>query len=150
MRLRRFSVMFALVSFALFLGLAAGCGGGGDSSGQNGGDTAGNTAQQQQQQAAGEQTVSGGSTGAASGDRPRVKIALGTIEAIDPEARTLELAPVEGEPLTFKLVPEARVAVDAQQAEAADLRAGQQAQVRYVTRNEGNRARSVRAFSDGG
>lgn len=152
MRSREFPVVLLLAFFVLLWSLAAGCGGEEGSpeqtSAPDNGDTAAETAQQQE--TAEEQTVLDESAAAGDGDRPRIMVALGTIESVDPATRNLELNQVEGGPMAFRILPDARIAVDEQAAGLADLKVGQQAQIRYVAGDERNRARTVKAFSDGG
>ena len=128
---KRLSV--ALFLFASLV-LLAGCGGGGDQpEGQQGG---GNDQGQQ-----GGDTQQGEETG------PETKITLGTIESVDPEARTLVVQQTRGEPMNFALGERTVVQVDGQGAELADLREGQSVQVRYVEREGENRAQFVVAFN---
>lgn len=130
MRPRRLSAVLFFVSLVLL----AGCGGGGDQSEapRGGGDDQGRQGDDTAQQ---EQTL------------PEIKIAPGTIESVNPEARTLVLQRTRGEPMNFTLGPLTRIELDGQAAELADLREGQSAQVRYVEKEKGNRARLVLAFS---
>ncbi len=151
MRSKKVSGVLLLASFVLLLALAAGCGGEEgapeQTAGQDDGDTAAET--DQQQDAAGEQATQAEETAAESDDQTSVKIALGTIQSVDPATRNLELDQVEGGLISFRLLPEVRVIVDEQAGGPADLRVGQQAQVRYVVRDDSNQAQSVRAFSNG-
>ncbi len=126
----------ALLLFASLV-LLAGCGGGSD---QPEGEQGGGNDQGQQ----GGDTQPGEQTG------PEIKITLGTIESVDPEARTLVVQQTRGEPMTFTLGERAVVQLDGQPAGLADLTQGQSAQVRYVEREGENRAGAVVAFSSGG
>ncbi len=130
---RRLSAALLFASLVLL----AGCGGDGDQpEGQQGGGN--------------DQAQQGGGTTQQEQAGPQIKIAPGTIESVDPEARTLVLQQTRGEPMNFTLGPNAIIQVDGQEAELADLREGQSAQIRYVEREGENRARFVVAFSSGG
>lgn len=122
--------------------LVAGCGGDGQSG--NGGAQEGN----------GGSDVAREQGGAAKKDAREVKIALGTVKFVNVEKEKFSLKPsadVQGEKfLAFKLTPGATITLDGQQAEPADMKKGQQAQVEYVApNNEGRRngARVVKLFA---
>jgi hypothetical protein len=77
--------------------------------------------------------------------QPRVsgpKIALGKVTSVDTEARTIRLRPsteVQGEEsLRFRVSENATITLDDQEAELADAKAGQDAQITYVVRKENN------------
>jgi hypothetical protein len=125
--------------------LLAGCGGGGDQSGNGGGG------QQNDEQAQKGGEEQGGK--AANQGAPQMKIALGTIESVQPDRRRVVLKPSTevqgGEQMTFNVRKNAEISVNDQEAEMADIEAGQQAQIQYVTRNEVNRARAVQVVGGG-
>jgi hypothetical protein len=136
MHLRRPSAaLFFIVSIVL-AGLLAGCAGGGDqakNSGSQGGD--------------GERQGE-----AAQGNAPEVKIALGKVISVKPDRRKVILRPSteqQGDRLTFKVKDDAKITLDDQQAEMADVQEGQQAQIQYIVVNEQNRARVVGLISSG-
>jgi hypothetical protein len=87
----------------------------------------------------------------ASGRPLPSKIAIGTVRAYKDDRRRLSLRPaakVQGQkPLGFKVRKNAQVTLDGKQAELADIQEGQQAQIRYVVKNEINRAIIVQLFS---
>jgi hypothetical protein len=136
------AVLFPIV-LVLLLGFLAGCGGGGDQSGsgeQGGGEQGG-------EQAGGEQGGGGQGGGAADEGPSQAKVALGSIESVQPDERKLVLKPSfeaqGGDQVTFKVRKNAEVQVKDQDAELSELQPGQQAQVEYVTKNEVNRALAV-------
>jgi len=139
------STTLFVVVLIFLSGLLTGCGGGGQSG--NGGE-AQKGGEEQAQNGGGEQ---GG--GAANQGAPQVKIALGTIESVQPDRRRVVLKPSTeiqgGEQMTFNVRKNAEISVNNQAAEMADIEAGQQAQIQYVTRNEVNRARAVRVVGGG-
>lgn len=143
MRTRVPSATLFLITLILLL---AGCGGG-DQSGSGGGE-AQQGGEEQAQQGGGDQ---GG--GAANQGPPQVKVALGTIESVQPDSRTVVLKPSTeiqgGEQMTFKVRKNAEISVNDQEAELADVEAGQQAQIQYVTRQEENRALAVQVVEGG-
>jgi hypothetical protein len=126
-----------LFLIALVLLLAA-CGGGEEQSG-NGGEA----------QKGGEKQ--GG--GAADRGGAPVKVALGTIQSVQPDDWTIVLKPSTeiqgGEQMTFNVRKKAEISINEQEAELADVEAGQQAQIQYVTRKEENRALAVQVVESG-
>ncbi|ABG06000.1 hypothetical protein Rxyl_3093 [Rubrobacter xylanophilus DSM 9941] len=135
-----------LALFALLLAglcLVAGCAGGGDEDRrQAGGDRQGKAAREER----------GGAQ-----SRPELKIALGSIQAVNAEKERFTLKPsaeAQGEkPIPFKLAPGAGITLDGEEAQLSDMKPGQQAQVEYVVREDlavPNRARVVELFSAGG
>jgi hypothetical protein len=132
------ATLFSIV-LVLLLGFLAGCGGGGD---QSGGSESQGGGQQGGEQGGGQQ---GGE--AADEGPPQAKIALGSIESVQPEERKLVLKPSfeaqGGDQVTFKVRKNAEIQVNDQEAELSDIQPGQQAQVEYVTKNEVNRALAV-------
>jgi hypothetical protein len=138
MHLRGPSKALLLACLISLMSLAVGCGGSGDQSGGQQEDASDGAEQQ------------GGE--ANNNDAPEVRIALGKIGSVNPEDRKIVLLPSteeQGERKTFMVVEKARVTLDGEEVELADIKEGQQAQVSYVVRNERNRARTVELFSDG-
>jgi hypothetical protein len=127
------ALILPLVLSFMLAGLLAGCGG--SSGGQSGGG-------QQQGKAGGE---------AAKKKPLPSKIAVGTVRAYKEDKRRLSLRPAakaQGQkPLGFKVRKNAQVTLDGKQAELKDIQEGQQAQIRYVVKNEINRAIIVQLFS---
>ncbi len=125
------SKIIALMLSLLLMGLLAGCGGS-DQSG--GGQQEGN---------------SGG--GGAEKEKLTRKVAIGTVRAYKDDRRRLSLRPASEaqgkKPLGFKVRKKAQVTLDGEQAELGDIEEGQQAQVRYVVKNDVNRAIIVQLFS---
>jgi len=147
------ATLFLLV---LLLGFLAGCGGdqsgSGESQGggQQGGEQAGG-GQGGAGQGGGEQA--GGQGGEATDEGPsQAKVALGSIESVQPEDRKLVLKPAfeaqGGDQITFNVRKNAEIQVNDQPAELSELKQGQQAQVEYVTKNEVNRAVAVQVVGD--
>jgi hypothetical protein len=130
------AALFFIVSI-LLAGLLAGCAGGGDQAG-NGGSQGG-----------------GGEQGQGEGNQanaPQLKIALGTIVSVKPDRRKIVLRPSteqQGDRLVFKVVDDAQITLNDQQAEMADVQERQQAQIEYFTVNEQNRARAVELINSG-
>ena len=140
MHLRGPSAALLFIVSILIAGLLAGCVGGGDQAG-NGGSQGGEGEQDQAAQGEGNQA-----------DAPQIKTALGTLVAVKPDRRKIILRPSteqQGDRLTFKVVDDAQITLDDQQAEMAEVQEGQQAQIQYVTVNEQNRARVVGLISSG-
>jgi hypothetical protein len=137
MHLRGPSAALFVIASILLAGLLAGCAGGGDQSG-NGGSQGGE--EQQGEAPQGNQA-----------DAPETKVALGRVIAVKTDRRKIILRPSaeqqQGDRLVFKVVDEAQITLDDQQAEMADAQEGQQAQITYVTINEQNRARVVGLIS---
>ena len=79
------------------------------------------------------------------------KIAIGTVRAYKDDKRRLSLRPASEaqgkKPLGFKVRKNAQVTLDGDQAELGDIEEGQQAQIRYVVKNDVNRAIIVQLFS---
>ncbi len=138
MHLRGPSAALFFIAFILLAGLLAGCAGGGEQSG-NGGSQGGEDQQGEAAQGEGNQA-----------DAPETKIALGRVISVKPDRRKVILRPSteqQGDRLVFKVVNEAQITLDDQQAEMADVQEGQQAQITYVVVNEQNRARVVALIS---
>jgi hypothetical protein len=121
------STILPLVLSLLLVGLLAGCGG----SDQSGGG-------QQEGKAAKKEKLSR-------------KVAIGTVRAYKDDRRRLSLRPASeaqgDKPLGFKVRKNAQVTLDGEQAELGDIEEGQQAQIRYVVKNDVNRAIIVQLFS---
>jgi hypothetical protein len=132
------ATLFSIV-LVLLLGFLAGCGGGGDQSGGSGSQGGG--------QQGGEQ--GGGQQGGEAADEgpAQAKIALGSIESVQPEERKLVLKPSfeaqGGDQITFNVRKNAEIQVNDQEAELSELQTGPPAQVEYVTKNDVNRALAV-------
>ena len=138
MHLRGRSAALIFIASILLAGLIAGCAGGGEQSG-DGGSQGGEEQQGEAAQGEGNQA-----------NAPETKIALGSIISVKPDRRKIILRPSteqQGDRLVFKVVDEAQITLDDQQAEMADVREGQQAQITYVVVNEQNRARVVGLIS---
>ena len=79
------------------------------------------------------------------------KMAIGTVRAYKDDRRRLSLRPAakaQGEkPIGFKVRKKAQVTLDDEQAELGDIEEGQQAKIRYLVKNEINRAIIVQLFS---
>ena len=130
------ATLFSIV-LVLLLGFLAGCGGDQSGSGESQGGG---------QQGGGEQGAKKGGEAADEGPT-QAKVALGTIESVQPEERNLVLKPSfeaqGGDQITFNVRKNAEIQVKDQPAELSELQSGQQAQVEYVTKNDVNRAVSV-------
>jgi hypothetical protein len=131
------SVILPLVLSLVLAGLLAGCGGGGDQSGdQSGGGQ--------------REGKAGGEAAKKKPPAPRL-ILIGTVRAYKDDKRRLSLRPAakaQGQkPLGFKVRKNAQVTLDGKQAELGDIEEGQQAQIRYLVKNEINRAIIVQLFS---
>ena len=132
------AALFVIASI-LLAGLLAGCAGGGDQPG-NGGSQGGEK-QQQGEAAQGEGNQA---------DAPKTKVALGRVIAVKQDRRKIILRPSteqQGDRLVFKVIDDAQITLDDQEAEMADAQEGQQAQITYVVVNEQNRARVVGLIS---
>jgi hypothetical protein len=124
------SAALLFIVSTLLVGLLAGCGGGGDQAGNGG--------------AQGE--------GQPQTNVPQPKIALGRVISVKPDRRKIIMRPSteqQGNRLVFKVIDDARITLNDQQAEMADVQEGQQAQIEYVAVNEQNRARVVELISSG-
>ncbi len=142
MRLREtsaVSLILPLVLSFLLAGLLAGCGGGSDRSGDR---SAGGQQERQAGKAEGK---------AAKKELLQRKMAIGTVKAFNDDRGWLSLRPasdVQGKkPLDFQVRKNARIALDGEKAELADIKEGQQAQVTYVVKNEVNMALVVQLFN---
>ena len=130
------ATLFSIV-LVLLLGFLAGCGGDQSGSGESQGGG---------QQGGGEQGAKQGGEAADEGPT-QAKVALGTIESVEPDERKLVLKPSfeaqGGDKITFNVRKNAEIQVKDQPAELSELESGQQAQIEYVTKNDVNRAVSV-------
>jgi hypothetical protein len=130
------ATLFSIV-LILLLGFLAGCGGDQSGSGESQGGG---------QQGGGEQGAKKGGEAADEGPT-QAKVALGTIESVQPEERNLVLKPSfeaqGGDQITFNVRKNAEIQIKDQPAELSELESGQQAQIEYVTKNDVNRAVSV-------
>jgi len=131
--------VFFLIAAILLTGLLAGCGGG-----------------QPESESGGEGEQQGGE--AAKKDAPETKIALGTIKSVKTENKKIILNRTivtsgtdeqKKEPAPFKLSKQAKITLDDEPVELADIKEGQQAQITYVVKNQ-NLAREVVVVGDGG
>jgi hypothetical protein len=130
------ATLFSIV-LVLLLGFLAGCGGDQSGSGES---------QDGGQQGGGEQGAKQGGEAADEGPT-QAKVALGSIESVQPDKRKLVLKPSfeaqGGDQITFKVRKNAEIQVKDQPAELSEVQSGQQAQIEYVTKNDLNRAVSV-------
>ena len=146
MRTRGQVVTLFSIVLVLLLGFLAGCGG--DQSGS--GDSQGGGQQGGGEQAGGQ---GGGQGDEAADERPsQKKVALGSIESVQPDKRKVVLKPSfeaqGGDQITFNVRKNAEIRVNDQEAELSDIKPGQQAQIEYVTKNDLNRAVSVEIVGD--
>ena len=130
---------------ALLVGFVAGCGGE-QSGGQQ--DSGAESQQESSSNEGGETSgAQGGGTGGEDGSREN-KVALGNISSVSLDNDRFTLRPsAEGEQMVFKLRESTRITLDGKVAKQEDITKGQQAQIKYVVRNERNRARAVILFS---
>jgi hypothetical protein len=122
----------------LFPVVLAGCGGGGDGSGSGSQDGAGGGAKQ-----------NGEPAQKKKGAPPEIKLGLGTIARVDDEREVIILRPSadeQGNIIRFKANQNTKFTLDDKEAELADLEKGQQAQIRYISRDGRSVARDVTAF----
>ena len=146
MRTRGQVVTLFSIVLVLLLGFLAGCGG--DQSGS--GDSQGGGQQGGGEQAGGQ---GGGQGDEAADEGPsQKKVALGSIESVQPDKRKVVLKPSfeaqGGDQITFNVRKNAEIRVNDQEAELSDIKPGQQAQIEYVTKNDVNRAVSVEIVGD--
>lgn len=139
MHLEKLSRTLLLTCLILLISFAGGCGGGGDQ-----------VEKQQDGNARG--TKEQGSK--VKEDAPQDKIAFGTIRTVDSEARSIRLRPSSDElseqPVRFKIGENAKITLNEEKAEQADIEKGQQAQITYFVRKKTGVAREVVLFSGGG
>jgi hypothetical protein len=140
-----------LTIFVLLSLVLASCGGGEDQPG-SGGQDGGNRARD-----GGAPGEEGGGGEAVKKKAPKVKSALGTVMTVNPDKRRIVLRPNSeiqgGKRMFFKVTKKTEINLDDKEAELADAKRGQQAQIEYIAikmvENERNRARVVQLFSDG-
>jgi hypothetical protein len=145
------STALFLAMIVLIAGLLTGCGGGGDQSGsesqQDGGDKA-----QQDKNAPVKQDKNAPKK--QEGNAPEKKILFGVVKFVNPKTEGFSVRPTIEEqgkkPVVFRLAQETRITLDGKEAKLEDMKKGQQSQVEYVTRNDRNRARSVKLLEAGG
>ena len=121
---------FIVPLLALLAALLAGCGGGEPSGGsQEGG-------QEQQQES--------------NKEAQETRIAVGNVVAVQPDRRRMVVQPsqqAEGtEKIPINVRKTAEITLGGEKAEMGDVAEGQQAQARYVVKNDVNRAVSVQLF----
>lgn len=143
MNLRGLSRVFLLASFVLLVGFVSGCGGG--ESQQDGGGGS-------QPQESGSDEGTSGAQGDGGGEGSReIKTALGNIASAKVDKKRFVLRPTgEGERMVFRLREKTRIRLDGREANAEDIKKGQQAQIKYIVKNERNVARIVTLFGGGG
>jgi hypothetical protein len=144
---RRPSTTLFLAGVILLAGLLVGCGGEGQpTNGSQDGESRGTKHRD------GEAAKKKGNQ-AVKKAAPPERIALGTVRSVNPESRELTLepsAPVQGKgPIPFKVAKNATVTLDDREAELAQVKEGQAAQITYILRNEVNVARQVALISGG-
>ena len=139
MHLEKFSKTLLFAYLILLIGFAGGCGGGGDQV-------------EKQQDGNSDGTKEQGSK--VKEDAPQDKIALGTVRTVDSEVRIIRMRPSTDEqseqPVRFKIGENAKITLDEEKAELADIEKGQQARITYFVRKKTGVAREVVLFSDGG
>jgi hypothetical protein len=121
----------------LFPVLLAGCGGG-DGSGGGSQDGAGGGAKQ-----------NGEAAQKKKGAPPEIKMGLGRIARVDDEREVIILRPTaeeQGKISRFKANQNTTFTLDDKEAKLADLEKGQQAQIKYISRDGRSVARAVTAF----
>lgn len=125
---RRVPSVVIVALLALMVVVAAGCGGGGDQSGGQSNDQQGNGGEKKK--------------------GPEIKIALGTIQSINPESKGIAIKPSKGKDKMIFSLKKAKITLDGKEAKLEDIARNQQAQIEYIEGKEKvNRARSVELFS---
>lgn len=137
MHIRGLSAALLLVLLVLIMGFIAGCGGADQTQGgENGG-----AEKQQGSEDGGAKKQQGGEDSKKGWSNP--KIALGTIIRVNTEARKIVLKPstdVQGKgPMLIWIKEEATVTLDGEEAQVADIKEGQQAQIAYRVKERDNR-----------
>jgi hypothetical protein len=140
------ATLFSIL-LVLLLGFLAGCAGDQSGSGESqGGGKQGGSEQGGGEQAGGQGGEQGGEAADEEGPT-QAKVALGSIESVQPDKRKVVLKPSfeaqGGDQITFNVRKNAEIRVNNQEAELSDIKSGQQAQIEYVTRRDVNRAVSV-------
>ena len=125
--------LLALLAAALL----AGCGGGEQTEGSGDGGQGQDQQQDQQQQES-------------KKEAQETKIAVGNVVAVQPDRRRMVVQPsqqAEGaEKVALNVRKTAEIKLGDQKAEMGDIAEGQQAQAKYVVKNDVNRAVSVQLF----
>lgn len=147
MHLRRSWVILLVLIFML-TGFIASCGGGNDQSGEQ---------ENEASEGQGASSERQGGTGQKEGGAPGTKIALGKVQNVKAENKRFSVVPSveeQGEkPIAFKVTPNAKITLDGKEVDLADVKKGQQAQVKYIVREEmgvPNRVRGIELFSNDG
>jgi hypothetical protein len=145
------AAMYFLILLVLLLSFLAGCGG--DGSGSSGGSQ-GDEQQGSQQQGGKQQGGQQQGGEATNAGAPREKVALGSIQSVDPDKRKIVMKPnfaaQGGDQITFNVRKNAEIRVNDQEADLSDIQTGKQAQISYVTKKDINRATSVEIVGDSG
>ncbi len=150
MHLRRPLTVPFLIAFVLLVVFLAGCGGAGQQS-EDASQNGGSSDEAKKQQGDGD----GGKKKKKKKKRAEAKVALGEITKVKgDQSRVIVLQPsreAQGakDIMVFRLKKEAKITLGGDEAEPADIQAGQQAQIEYVRNEERNRARTVTLFKAG-
>jgi hypothetical protein len=125
---------FIVPLLALLAALLAGCGGGEQSGGAQ--EEGGGQGQDQQQES--------------KKSAQETRIAVGNVVAVQPDRRRMVVQPsqqAEGaEKVPINVRKTAEITLGGEKAEMGDIAEGQQAQARYIVKNDVNRAVSVQLF----
>jgi hypothetical protein len=125
---------FIVPLLALLAALLAGCGGGEQSGGPQ--EEGGGQGQDQQQES--------------KKSAQETRIAVGNVVAVQPDRRRMVVQPsqqAEGaEKVPINVRKTAEITLGGEKAEMGDIAEGQQAQARYIVKNDVNRAVSVQLF----
>jgi hypothetical protein len=125
---------FIVPLLALLAALLAGCGGGEQSGGSQ--EEGGGQGQDQQQES--------------KKSAQETRIAVGNVVAVQPDRRRMVVQPsqqAEGaEKVPINVRKTAEITLGGEKAEMGDIAEGQQAQARYIVKNDVNRAVSVQLF----
>jgi hypothetical protein len=125
---------FIVPLLALLAALLAGCGGGEQSGGSQ--EEGGGQGQDQQQES--------------KKSAQETRIAVGNVVAVQPDRRRMVVQPsqqAEGaEKVPINVRKTAEITLSGEKAEMGDIAEGQQAQARYIVKNDVNRAVSVQLF----
>jgi hypothetical protein len=125
---------FIVPLLALLAAILAGCGGGEQSGGSQ--EEGGGQGQDQQQES--------------KKSAQETRIAVGNVVAVQPDRRRMVVQPsqqAEGaEKVPINVRKTAEITLGGEKAEMGDIAEGQQAQARYIVKNDVNRAVSVQLF----